>query len=91
MPPIELDTPVQAPAIVAMELGHFAVDLRAMTVAVRFDEIDESGARNGSVSGDLSLLDGNGVPRFTAQEYATIKAAIYRLSIADGVVAGKVI
>jgi hypothetical protein len=37
----------------------------------------------------LNLLDSEGTPRFTMEEYKSIKQAMYRMILADGLIKGE--
>lgn len=86
--PIELPTPIAQPAValVAKEISSFSVDLERMRAEVRFTYVDEKGVRHHGRDEDvtLELVDGEGMPRFTAEEYGSIKGVLYRLSAEDG-------
>lgn len=88
--PIILEAPIPRANVTAKEIVHFVADLRTMTVYMTFANIDENGAKV-SVDPQVScaLVDGNG-SRFTPEEYASIKTALYRLALEDGHVAGTV-
>lgn len=86
--PISTD-PITAPTIVAQEITRFTCDLDAMTVYIRFTQLDADGGKHGASDYTLSLI-ANGQTRFTADEYASIKGALYRLALEDGVVSGTV-
>ena len=91
--PIELETPIEQPArrITAKEITQFTCDLVSMTVQIRFSYIDQDRQRIPDRDEDhtLSLVD-DGHPRFTPEEYASIKAALYRLAGEDGAASGVV-
>lgn len=89
--PIALETPV--PVVIAPTVAHeivsFAVNLQTMTASMEFISIDADGIKRPSFGITCNLLAG-GNPRFTQAEYSSIKAALYRLAIEDGHVAGVV-
>lgn len=87
--PIILSSPESKPAIVAHEIVSFNINLQAMTAAIEFVSIDAAGGKAPAFGVTCSLL-ASGAPRFTPSEYASIKAALYRLAIEDGHVAGEV-
>lgn len=87
--PIQIKDPIQAPAIVAKEISGFSVNLVSMRCDISFVSFDETGKVAGEESHNIPLL-ADGAPRFTPEEYASIKAALYRLALEDGVVAGAV-
>lgn len=88
--PIILNTPEPKPATVAHEIVNFSVDLQQMTVSMQFVAIDAAGGSVPSLGIQCGLLKVDGSPRFTPAEYASIKAALYRLAIEDGHIAGTV-
>lgn len=86
--PISTD-PITPPTIVAQEVTRFTCDLEAMTVYIRFTQLDADGGKHGASDYTLSLIK-DGAARFTPEEYASIKGALYRLALEDGVVSGAV-
>lgn len=87
--PILLNSPESKPAVIAHEIAAFAVNLQAMTASMEFVAIDENGGKAPAFGITCSLI-ANGAPRFTPAEYASIKAALYRIALEDGHVAGTV-
>lgn len=88
--PIVLTNPISGPVVTRKEVVGFSVDLRGGTLSVQFEDLTDSGETVGSSSGGAPLYSPDGIPRFTPAEYAAIKAAVYRIAIADGLVAGTV-
>lgn len=88
--PITLDTPISGPVVAKKEVVGFNIDLRGGTIAIQFADLTAQGEVVGQSSGGCSLYAPDGTPRFTGEEYASIKAAVYRLALADGIVAGSV-
>lgn len=86
--PIQLATPVERKPIVMAEVIYFNADLRAMTVLIGFAHMDEDGVVIKTTEHQCSLVDAEKNPRFTPEEYASVKGALYRLSFEDGLVAG---
>lgn len=88
--PIGLTTPISGPVVTRKEVVSFTVDLRNQLLHLRFVDLTADGQAVGESNATVSLRMPNGDPRFTAEEYALIKAAVYRLAIESGVVLGVV-
>lgn len=88
--PLALDTPIPRDSITTVEVVYFNVDLRGNTMLVGFAQMTSSAEVIGTFERQISLRDANDNPRFTAEEYGSIKSAIYRLALEDGIVAGTV-
>lgn len=88
--PIALTTPISGPVVTRKEVVAFTVNLQNKQLHLRFADLTAEGQVVGESSAALSLSLPNGDPRFTAEEYALIKAAVYRLAIESGVVLGVV-
>jgi len=88
--PLSLETPIARDPITQVEIIYFTPDLRANTMLVGFAQLTSTGEVIGTFERPINLLDANHAPRFTAEEYASIKSAIYRLALEDGIVAGTV-
>lgn len=89
--PITLDTPIAGPVIAKKEVVGFHIDLLAGTLALQFSDMTAEGEVVGSSGAGCSLYTPAGTPRFTGEEYASIKAAVYRLALESGLVAGTVV
>jgi hypothetical protein len=88
--PLELTTAIPRDPIASVEVIGFHIDLQSMQMQVRLAELTQAGEMIGQQMHGVNLVS-NGQPRFTSSEYNSIKAAIYRLLIADGIVAGSVV
>lgn len=88
--PITLSAPIAGPVVTKKEVVGFTIDLRAGMITIQFADMTAQGEVVGQSSGGCSIYAPDGAPLFTQQEYASIKAAVYRIGIAAGVVAGTV-
>lgn len=88
--PITLGTPIAGPVVTKKEVAGFHIDLRGGTLSIQFADMTAQGEVVGQSSGGCSIYAPDGTPLFTQAEYASIKAAVYRIGIATGVVAGTV-
>jgi hypothetical protein len=88
--PITLTSPISGPVVAKKEVTGFSIDLSGGMISIQFADLTAQGETVGQSSGGCSLYAPDGTPRFTQQEYASIKAAVYRLALADGIVAGAV-
>lgn len=87
--PIALTEQITRPSIVKMEIFGFSVDLRGGRIELQFAHLTADNDIAGVSSGSASLYV-NDVPQFTAAEYASIKGALYRIAVEQGLVAGVV-
>lgn len=88
--PIEL-TPIPQPAIVRKEIVAFTVNKIAETLSVSWGYFDEAGALVRKEDYTWPLIERNEEGQivhsaYLPQEYATIKAALYRESAYRGVI-----
>ena len=88
--PITLNTPIAGPVVAKKEVVGFTIDLRGGMLSINFADMTAQGDVVGQSSGGCSIYAPDGTPLFTPAEYTSIKAAVYRLGIAAGVVAGAV-
>lgn len=88
--PLALDTPIARDSITTVEVVYFNVDMRGSTILVGFAQMTSAGEVIGTFERQINLLDAENNPRFTPEEYDSIKSAIYRLALEDGIVAGTV-
>ena len=88
--PITLATPISGPVVAKKEVVGFTIDLRGGSLSIQFADLTAQGEVVGQSSGGCSIYAPDGTPLFTQAEYASIKAAVYRVGIATGVVAGTV-
>lgn len=88
--PITLSTPIAGPVVAKKEVAGFTIDLRGGMLSIQFADMTAQGEVVGQSGGGCSIYAPDGTPLFTQQEYASIKAAVYRIGIAAGVVAGAV-
>lgn len=88
--PITLETPIAGPVVAKKEVIGFSIDLRGGMLSIQFADLTAQGEVVGQSSGGCLIYAPDGAPLFTPAEYASIKAAVYRIGIAAGVVAGTV-
>lgn len=88
--PITLTTPIAGPTVAKKEIVGFTIDLRGGMLSINFADLTAQGEIVGQSSGGCSIYAPDGAPLFTQAEYSSIKAAVYRIGIAAGVVAGTV-
>lgn len=83
--PIIRDTPkpVGAP-IVVDEIVGFSADLVHGVLTIAIDAVDADGKVITQEPKKSKLFNPDGSPRFTAEERAVFKGALYRIGIADG-------
>lgn len=89
--PIVLSNPISGPVVTRKELTAFAVDLQGGLLSLTFADLTDGGQRVGQSSVACALHAPDGSPLFTGAEYASIKAAVYRIAIASGAVDGSVV
>ncbi len=90
--PIRLEEPIVRDPVTRAEIVQFTIDLRANILRAEVARMTDAGEIVGTVvTQAISLRTDAGSPRFTQQEYNTVKAAIYRMLIEDGIIAGTVV
>ncbi len=90
--PIELETTIARDPVTKSEIVQFTVDLRGFLLRTELADLTDAGeVVRRHIPEPVRLLDADGRPRFTAEEYASIKGAIYRMLIEDGIVSGTVL
>jgi hypothetical protein len=88
--PLTLATPVERKPITKVEVIYFNLDNRSMTVLIGLNHMDEDGESIKTTEHLVSLVNEKGSPEFTTAEYGTIKGALYRFLIKNGIVAGSI-
>ena len=88
--PITLSEPVARPSVTQAEIVSFNVDLQTGSVIIRFARKTADGVVIETTSSIATLFNANGIPQFTPAEYASIKGALYRIVIEQGLIAGAI-
>lgn len=86
--PIILDNPETGPAVTKKEVVGFAVNLPGQLLTITFANITATGEMVGTSSRSCSTHAPDGTPLLTAEEYATVRGALYRLALNAGIVSG---
>lgn len=86
--PIILSEPESGPVVTKKEVIGFGVDLPGQLLTITFANITESGAMVGTTSASCRTHAPDGTPLLTAEEYATVRGALYRLALNAGIVSG---